>query len=52
MLGKIGLEEHFAIDDTLQDSNGFLPDGVWPELRDRLMLLHQEAGLGRCVDAS
>ena len=37
MLGKIGLEEHFAIDDTLQDSNGFLPDGVWPELRDRLM---------------
>ncbi len=40
MQGKIGLEEHFAIDDTLQDSNGFLPDGVWPELRDRLMDIH------------
>ena len=40
MQGKIGLEEHFAIDDTLQDSNGFLPDAVWPELRDRLMDIH------------
>jgi len=26
MKGKIGLEEHFAIDDTLNDSKGFFPD--------------------------
>lgn len=40
MQGKIGLEEHFAIDETLQDSSVFLADGVWPELRDRLMDIH------------
>ena len=27
MKGKIGLEEHFAIDDTLNNSEGFLPRG-------------------------
>jgi len=32
MQGKIGLEEHFAIDDTIEDSNGFLDPGIWPEL--------------------
>ena len=37
MQGKIGLEEHFAIDDTLQDSKGFLADNTWPELESRLM---------------
>jgi len=37
MQGKIGLEEHFAIPETLQDSNGFLPDVVWKELSARLM---------------
>ena len=37
MQGKIGLEEHFAIPETLQDSNGFLPDVVWQELSARLM---------------
>jgi 2,3-dihydroxybenzoate decarboxylase len=37
MQGKIGLEEHFAIADTLQDSKGFLPDSTWPELSARLM---------------
>ena len=26
MKGKIGLEEHFAIDDTLMDSKGFFPE--------------------------
>ena len=29
MKGKIALEEHFAIDDTLMDSKGFFPDDVW-----------------------
>jgi gamma-resorcylate decarboxylase len=37
MQGKIGLEEHFAIADTLNDSKGFLGDHVWPELESRLM---------------
>jgi predicted TIM-barrel fold metal-dependent hydrolase len=42
MDGKIGLEEHFAIPDTLNDSKGFLPDRTWPELRERIMDLHDK----------
>ena len=37
MEGKIGLEEHFAIAETLNDSKGFLGDAVWPELEKRLL---------------
>ncbi|NQV55167.1 MAG: amidohydrolase [Rhodospirillales bacterium] len=37
MQGKIGLEEHFAIEDTIEDSNGFLDPGIWPELKSRLL---------------
>lgn len=37
MDGKIGLEEHFAIEETLADSQGYMPDQIWPELRDRLL---------------
>jgi 2,3-dihydroxybenzoate decarboxylase len=37
MQGKIALEEHFAIQDTLMDSAGFLPDAVWEELKSRLL---------------
>ena len=37
MQGKIGLEEHFAIPETLNDSKGFLGDHVWPELEKRLL---------------
>src|SRR2546423_12893724 len=37
MQGKIGLEEHFAIRETLQDSKGFLADDTWPELESRLL---------------
>ena len=37
MQGKIGLEEHFAIPDTLSDSKGFLADSTWPELESRLI---------------
>ena len=37
MQGKIGLEEHFALDETLMDSAGFLPDKVWAELSSRLL---------------
>jgi len=34
---KIGLEEHFATDDTLLDSKGYLPDRTWAELSRRLL---------------
>ncbi|WP_375003864.1 amidohydrolase family protein [Aeromicrobium sp. CTD01-1L150] len=37
MLNKVALEEHFAIDDTLQDSAGFVPGSYWEELRRRLL---------------
>jgi predicted TIM-barrel fold metal-dependent hydrolase len=37
MQGKIALEEHFAIPDTLMDSAGFVPEGYWPELKSRLL---------------
>ena len=42
MKGKIGLEEHFAIDDTLNDSAGFFPDDIWVEVRDRIFDLHDQ----------
>jgi 2,3-dihydroxybenzoate decarboxylase len=37
MLGKIALEEHFALDETVQDSAGFAPEADWPELKARLL---------------
>jgi len=40
MKGKIALEEHFAIAETINDSAGFLPDAVWPELEGRLKDIH------------
>jgi predicted TIM-barrel fold metal-dependent hydrolase len=40
MQGKIALEEHFAIEDTLNDSRGFFPDKVWQEVRSRVLDLH------------
>lgn len=40
MDGKICLEEHFAIQDTLGDSQGYLPPDTWDELSGRLMDLH------------
>ena len=42
MKGKIALEEHFAIDETLSDSAGFLGEEVWPELSGRLMDIHEK----------
>lgn len=40
MKGKIGLEEHFAIEETLLDSAGFLPEVYWKELSHRLLDIH------------
>jgi len=37
MLGKIALEEHFAIEETVQDSAGFSPAEDWIELKARLL---------------
>lgn len=42
MEGKIGLEEHFAIEDTLDDSRGFLPERVWPALSSNLLDFHKQ----------
>ena len=42
MQGKIGLEEHFAIQDTLADSAGFVPNDYWPELSSRLLDIHEK----------
>lgn len=41
MNGKIGLEEHFAIPETLQDSAGFVPGDYWIELSARLLDIHE-----------
>lgn len=37
MKGKIALEEHFALPETIQDSAGFLDDACWAELKERLL---------------
>src|ERR1700735_2760275 len=40
MKGKIALEEHFAIPETLQDSAGFVPGDYWKELSARILDIH------------
>jgi predicted TIM-barrel fold metal-dependent hydrolase len=40
MQGKIALEEHWAIPETLQDSAGFVPGIYWDELQHRLLDVH------------
>jgi hypothetical protein len=52
MKGKIALEEHFAIPETLQDSAGFVPGDYWTELsarctRNRVAPSHVAAKLPR-----
>ena len=37
MQGKVALEEHFATEDTLMDSAGFVPGDYWTELQSRLL---------------
>ena len=37
MQGKIGLEEHFAVEETLADSAAFAPERCWVELSKRLI---------------
>jgi gamma-resorcylate decarboxylase len=40
MLGKISLEEHFAVPETVESSKGPLPADTWSELRARLLDIH------------
>lgn len=40
MIKKIALEEHFATEETLNDSAGYLPDSDWKELSSRLLDIH------------
>jgi 2,3-dihydroxybenzoate decarboxylase len=40
MKGKIGLEEHFATPETLEDPKSLFPDAYWPELKSRLPDFH------------
>jgi len=42
MQGKIALEEHFAVPETLNDSAGFLPANCWSELSARLLDIHEK----------
>jgi gamma-resorcylate decarboxylase len=37
MQGKVALEEHFALEETIADSAGFSPTEDWPELKARLL---------------
>lgn len=37
MQGKIGLEEHFASADTIEDSRIFMPPRLWPQVREELL---------------
>ena len=41
MQGKIALEEHFAIPETLADSRGYFPDRVWEEVKSRVLDIHE-----------
>ena len=40
MQGKIALEEHFAISETLENARDIFPDGVWQELEARNRDIH------------
>jgi predicted TIM-barrel fold metal-dependent hydrolase len=37
MRGKIGLEEHFAVAETVDDPKSLFPDADWQELRSRIV---------------
>jgi 2,3-dihydroxybenzoate decarboxylase len=41
MNGKIALEEHLAVEETLGDSQVLVSGGVWEELRARLLDVHE-----------
>jgi gamma-resorcylate decarboxylase len=42
MQGKIALEEHFGIEETLDDAKAAFPERVWPQMRERQADLHDK----------
>jgi 2,3-dihydroxybenzoate decarboxylase len=40
MKGKIGLEEHFAVAETVNDPRSLFPPAEWAELRSRMVDIH------------
>jgi hypothetical protein len=40
---KLRLEQHIAVEETEQESLGFMPQVVWSELRNRLMDIKRAA---------
>jgi len=42
MPGKIVLEEHFALPDTIDDSERYFTPDAWPTMRRRLLDFHEE----------
>jgi len=42
MPGKIVLEEHFALPDTIDDSERYFTPEAWPAMRRRLLDFHEE----------
>ena len=56
MLNKIALEEHFALPETLHDSEFYAADGMWPLIEPRLVDANNERlaemdkhGIATCV---
>ncbi len=41
MNGKIAIEEHFALEETVGESLAFMSQSVWPELGHRLVDIHE-----------
>ena len=37
MIGTIALEEHFAVNETVEASKQFMPESLWTELKSRLL---------------
>jgi 2,3-dihydroxybenzoate decarboxylase len=49
-LSKITLEEHFALPDTIDDSERYFTPDIWPAMRSRLVDIHEQrlAEMDRC----
>lgn len=41
MTGKITLEDHFALPDTIDDSERYFPADIWPKMKHRLVDIHE-----------
>src|SRR5580693_7851422 len=41
MTGKIALEEHFALPDTIGDSERYFTPDIWPTMKHRLVDIHE-----------